>query len=198
MTLTVGEFSETQTLEVRADPRTAIAQAEFDEQFDFLRQVGETIEQMAERFGTLRSAREQVNGLKGRAGDAGLDSASVIQVEEAADSLVAELTGVGEDIQQNKSTSFYGPLEYPGRLTAQLAYVYGVAAGSFGGTVDSRPTDGSRERFDELRAEVDAVLGRLQVIFDSDLAAFNELNMTPFFSGSVPGIQLNTFSNLSG
>ena len=57
MTLTVGNSSENERLNVLADPRSRIAQAEFDEQFDFLREVGETIEQMAERFGALRGAR---------------------------------------------------------------------------------------------------------------------------------------------
>jgi photosystem II stability/assembly factor-like uncharacterized protein len=174
-TLTVGDFSQSRDIHLRADPRSTVAQADFDAQFEFLRRVGETIEQLGDRTGALGSARTQVQDIKGVIGDAGLSAEDQAQVEEAADSLVNKLTGVQEEIQQTRSKSFYDPLDYPGQLAAQLAYVYSAAAGGFAGPADAPPTDGSVERFEELQAETNEILGRLQEILDTELAAFNEL-----------------------
>ena len=86
------------------------------------------------------------------------------------------LAGVETGMQQNKSKSFYDPLVYPGKLTAQLIYLYGVAGGGgFGGAVNARPTDASYERFEKLQMEANELLQRLQVIFDTDVEAFNRL-----------------------
>jgi hypothetical protein len=174
-TLTVGDFSQSRDIHLRADPRSTVAQADFDAQFEFLRRVGETIEQLGDRTGALGSARTQVQDIKGVIGDAGLSAEDQAQVEEAADSLVNKLTGVQEEIQHTRSKSFYDPLDYPGQLSAQLAYVYSAAAGGFAGPADAPPTDGSVERFEELQAETNEILGRLQEILDTELAAFNEL-----------------------
>ena len=56
-------------------------------------------------------------------------------------------------------------------------FFYGlVAAGGMSTTaVNARPTDASYERFRELQAQADEILNRLQEIFDTDVAAFNEL-----------------------
>ena len=48
-------------------------------------------------------------------------------------------------------------------------------AGGFGGFVNDRPTDQAVDRLEELRVELNAILSRLQTIFEEDVAAFNEL-----------------------
>lgn len=171
-TLEVGEWSQSHLINLRADPRTTVAQAAFDAQFEFLQQVGGAIEELADRTDALSSARTQVGDIKGVLGDAGLSEEDRARVEEAADSIVAGLTGVQEDIQQTQSRSFYDPLDYPGQLVAQMIYVYNAAAGP---PVDAPPTDGSVERFGELQVQSGEILGRLRVILNEDLAAFNDL-----------------------
>jgi hypothetical protein len=174
--LSVGDWSMTQDLEVRADPRLTATQADYDAQFALLGQIGTTIGRLADRVDALLSTREQVNGVKGVVGDAGLDPADLTAVTNAADTIVTKLTTVQEEAQQTKSTSFYDPLDRPGRLAAHLAHLYGlVAGGGMGAAVNGRPTDASYDRFQELQAETDDLLNRLQVVFDTDVAAFNEL-----------------------
>jgi hypothetical protein len=125
-----------------------------------------------------------VNAVKGVVVDAGLDPADLSAVNEAADSIVTKLAGVQEEMQQTQSTSFYDPLDKPGRLAAHLAHLYGlVAGGGMGAAVNSRPTDASYDRYQELRAQADDILVRLQAVFETDVAAFNallqRLNITP-------------------
>jgi hypothetical protein len=174
-TLTVGDVSQTRELHLRADPRSTVAQVDFDAQFQFLREVGDAMERLADRTEALRSVRAQVEDATGVLEDAGLSEDDQERVQEAADSLVGGLTGVEEEIQQTRSESFYDPLDYPGQLAAQLVYLYSASAGGFAGPVDARPTDGSLERFQDLQIQLNEVLGRLQQILDTDLAAFNEL-----------------------
>lgn len=174
VTLAMGDQIQRQTLTVLPDPRGAVAQADFVAQHEFLRDVGAMIERMADRMDDLRSVREQVTALNALTTEAGLAEADRQRVQDVADSLNAKLGVVESDMQQTRSRSFYDPLDYPGKLTAQLAYLYNTVSGAFG-AVDARPTDQAVERRDELRTEVDGLLARLQSIFEQDLAAFNEL-----------------------
>jgi len=174
VTLSVNGQEQAQTLEVLPDPRSVVPQTDFVAQHEFLKRLGATIEELADRMDDLRSVRTQGAGLAELAAEGGISEEDVARVEAAADSLAGKLTLVEEDIQQTKSKSFYDPLDYPGRLTAELAFLYNTVAGGFG-AVDARPTDQAVARMDELQSRVDDVLGRLQTIFDTDLADFNEL-----------------------
>jgi photosystem II stability/assembly factor-like uncharacterized protein len=175
VTLDAAGEVHTGTLELRPDPRVDTPAADYVAQHRFLQDLGTIIDQVADRTDDLRSVRQQSGALAGLAGDAGLDEADVARVREAADSLGGKLTGVEGQVQQTKSKSFYDPLDYPGRLAAELAFLYNTAAGGFGGTVNARPTDQAVARLEELRVEANGILSRLEVIFEEDLAAFNEL-----------------------
>jgi len=174
VTLSVGGETHTRTLEVLRDPRSDVPVADFIAQHQFLEELGGIIEDVADRMDDLRSVRTQAQGLATLASDAGLSAEDVQRVGAAADSLKGKLTGVEEEMQQTKSKSFYDPLDYPGKLEAELAFLYNTVAGGFG-AVDARPTDQAVARLGELRAQVQDVVGRLQRIFDTDLAGFNEL-----------------------
>jgi len=174
VTLRVGDDVQTQTLRVLPDPRSSVSRADYVAQFDFLKDLGATIEGLADRMDDLRSVRTQSKDLAALAAEAGLSDEDEARVKAAADSLGGKLTGLEEEIQQTKSKSFYDPLDYPGRLTAELAYLYNTVAGTVG-TVDAPPTDQAVSRLGELRPQVDDVERRLQAVFDEDLARFNDL-----------------------
>jgi hypothetical protein len=173
--LEVAGESRTRTLELLPDPRLDVPAADYVAQHQFLQDLGAIIDEVADRTDDLRSVRQQAQALAGLAAQAGLEADDVTTVRAAADSLNGKLTGVEEDIQQTRSKSFYDPLDYPGKLAAELAFLYNTVAGGFGGIVNARPTDQAAGRLEELRAEANGVMGRLQLILDEDLAAFNEL-----------------------
>lgn len=174
-TLDVAGSVTRQTFEVLPDPRLDVPVSAYVAQHDFLEDLGALIDEVADRTDDLRSVREQATGLAGLADAAGLAEEDATRLRTAADSLAGKLTTVEQEIQQTRSRSFYDPLNFPGKLAAELAFLYNTVAGGFGGAVNDRPTDQAVARLEELRVEVRGVLGRLQAIFDEDLAAFNEL-----------------------
>ncbi len=89
---------------------------------------------------------------------------------EAADALSEKLMAVEEKLTQTKSTSRQDPINYPGQLDNQLVYLYGSIEEQ-----DDKPTDSARTRFTYLSKELDALLGQLREVVDSDVPAFNDL-----------------------
>ncbi|MGI9627829.1 MAG: WD40/YVTN/BNR-like repeat-containing protein, partial [Longimicrobiales bacterium] len=176
VTLTVNdEAVDTKTFEVLPDPRVPTTQADYVAQHEFLKDLGQIINRVSDRADDLLSVRAQVEGLVKLSGEAGLSDEDVGRVKSAADSLTGNLTGLQEEIQQTDNRSFYDPLDNPGKLAAELAFLYNTVAGSLAGAVNDRPTDQAVERLGELRGVVGDVIGRLDSVLDEDLSAFNDL-----------------------
>ncbi|MDH3223781.1 MAG: glycosyl hydrolase, partial [Gemmatimonadota bacterium] len=176
VTLTVdGESVGTQTFEVLPDPRTDTPRADYLAQHQFLQDLGGIIDRLADQTADLVSVRGQVETLSGLTDEAGLSEGDQARVNEAADSLTTKLTGLQEEIQQTDNRSFYDPLDNPGKLAAELAFLYNTVAGGLAGIINAGPTDQAVDRLEELRGTVADVLGRLDMVFDEDLSAFNEL-----------------------
>jgi photosystem II stability/assembly factor-like uncharacterized protein len=175
VTLDVDGDTQSQPLRLLPDPRSNLDLVAFQQQDQFLEDLGGLIERLAERQDELNSVRSQVQGVAGVAAGADLAAEDLERVQASAADIGEKLTGVEEEVRQTRSRSFYDPLDYPGKLAADLAYLYNTAAGGFGGATDAPPTDAALERMEELRAEANRILGDLQVILDSDLAEFNEL-----------------------
>jgi len=176
VTLTVGEGEpQSRTFQVLPDPRSDATPADLVAQHRFLQDLGSIIDRLAERTGDLTSVRGQVERIAELSGEAGLAEEEEERVRAAADSLTGDLAAVRDEIQQTANSSFYDPLENPGKLAAELAFLYNTVAGGFAGTANDRPTDQAGERLEELRVETEGLLRRLQTIFEEDLEAFNEL-----------------------
>ena len=100
--------------------------------------------------------------------------ATAAEVKEAAAAIAEKLTAVEDALVQTKSRSFEDPLNYPGKIYAQLAHLQDSVNGSFGALLDARPTNGARQRFADLQAQIEAVYADLQQILHADIPAFNE------------------------
>ncbi|NNM34917.1 MAG: hypothetical protein HKO53_17700, partial [Gemmatimonadetes bacterium] len=170
-----GEVVGSESFEVRPDPRVPTPVADYVAQHRFLEDLGGIIDRLSDQTGDLMSARAQVEALTGLTDEAGLSEDDQAQVQAAADSLTGKLTGLQEEIQQTDNRSFYDPLDNPGKLAAELAFLYNTVAGGLAGIVQSGPTDQAVDRLEELRGTVADVLGRLDQVLDEDLSAFNEL-----------------------
>jgi photosystem II stability/assembly factor-like uncharacterized protein len=171
--LGVGDATQTRTLTVLADPRlTDVTQADYDEQLRFGLTVRDTISHIYDRLRMLGSVRDQLKSIKERAKEAGYPES----ISSAADSIVATLTAVEEELRQVKNQSGQDMLRFPPKLDTQFltlySYVTGVDNYGFGGP-EGRPTQGAYQRFEDLNVRWREISGRLDAVLATDVPAFN-------------------------
>ena len=177
--LTAGETTQTQTFEILPDPRGSASIEEMQAQLDFLQGVGERIQTMSEAVEDLRSVRKQAQDAGKRvaevagaaAAEGGEPSEQARKVAETVESLVGKLSGIEQEFLQTKSRSFEDPLNYPGKMTAQLANLYTVVNSGN----DAPPTAASVGRLADLDAELEEIYTRLDKIIEEEVANLNVL-----------------------
>jgi photosystem II stability/assembly factor-like uncharacterized protein len=163
--VSAGEWSMTQPLALLKDPRVQTTQLEFEEQFELMLKMRDSLNEIYDGVRIVREVRRQAKDLIGTHRQACRD---VGGLEKAAASLFEKLTKIEEELMQPKNTADQDTENFPSKLDNQLAYVYMKLD-----STDNRPTDGQKERFQDLEREKAALLTQLQFIIDTDLAAFN-------------------------
>ena len=162
--LTMGDWSQTRTIELRKDPRLEVTDEELRSQYELAREVWASLTETHRAVRRIRAVREQAEALATRLD--GTDDGPV--VSESAAALTTRLEAIEERLVQARARSSQDVLNYPARLDAQLLALLGAVAGA-----DAPPTAGSAERYDDLRAELDLHLAELQAVLDTELAAFD-------------------------
>ncbi len=155
--LTVGEWSHTEPLEVKKDPRLETTQAEFQEQFDLLVQVRDKITETQQAVTRIMAERERLNDVAERSTNP--------EVKRHAESISERLSTA----ERNLCITGHGSDEafYPG-MTQRLAVLYSVIAAS-----DHKPIDSAYERFEELKNALSVYLNEVEEIFEVDITDFN-------------------------
>jgi hypothetical protein len=165
--LTVGEECLTQPFEVLKDPRWEhISVADLQEQFDLQVEAGKAFTQSHDLIKDVREIRTQVKDISSRADKAGYSE----DVKKAAEELSKNLTVLEEELIQTKNESGQDPINYQVKLDNQLAYVYSSASSQ-----DSKPNRSIRERFEELKAQLDKAAETFQALEAGDLKDFEKL-----------------------
>ncbi|MGD2122822.1 MAG: glycosyl hydrolase [Gemmatimonadota bacterium] len=163
--LTVGDWSTTEPLTVRQDPRLPhVSEAQLVELRDLGFRIQERISEAYQALETIASVREQAQALAERAGEGGFGE----ELETMADSMVENLEVIEEKLYQTKAESGQDMINFPPQLSNQITYLYGRLAQAYG-----PPTAQERARLAELEEELAMLRGALQAVLDSDLAAFN-------------------------
>jgi photosystem II stability/assembly factor-like uncharacterized protein len=163
--LIVGSDTTSRSFDVKPDPRwRGVTHQDLVEQFELAVAMRDTLNHVYGRIDALRSARGQVKAAEKRAKDAGVD------VTARADSLVDDMTALEKDLIQTQNRSGQDPIRFPPQFDNQVAAVYGNVAGP-----DAKPTDGARERWNDLLSQWSGLRDRLGKVLDTDLGAFNQL-----------------------
>ena len=92
------------------------------------------------------------------------------EAEQLASELSDKLTEIEGQLTQPRSESRQDPINFPPMLDNQIAYVLSYVAAA-----STRPTDGARIRFEDLKKEHALLSGDLASVLKNELAAFNEL-----------------------
>jgi len=160
--LTVGEWSDTATIEVVQDPRTDVSQEAMVEQYELASAIWKELTRSHEAIGRIRDLRAQLEEIAGRNdGEA---------ITEKAEALVEALTAIEEKLHQTKAESSQDILNFPPQIDNQLLYLQGIVESTVGA-----PSEGMRVRFDELQAELDGMVGELDAIIVDQLPELERL-----------------------
>lgn len=169
----VGEEALTQKWEWKIDPRIDSSVGELKEQFNLLVQIRDKLDEVNRAIIKLRSLRKQLEDfilkLQTKSEESRELTSELKGHISMATRILNDLKEVEEVLIQPKSQAPQDPLNYPIRLDNRLAALASVVAG-----VDSRPTDQSYELFQELKAEAERELARLERILKEQVGAFNQ------------------------
>ncbi len=168
-----GKVISTEGFVVKADPRLATTQEEFQKQFDFLSKTRAKVSATHEAIAEIRDLRNQLETLSARLKPEQKD------VKDKAAEIMKNLTAVEEELIQTKIRSGQDALNFPIKLNNKLA-----ALGSSVDSADYPPTNQAYVVYDDLVGKIDAQLARLAEIKSKDIAAFNKM----FTEKSLPAI----------
>ncbi|MBD0364699.1 MAG: glycosyl hydrolase [Flavisolibacter sp.] len=150
---------------VKANPSYKLSQAEYVQQFAFLKTVQDKFNEVQKAIKDIRLLRSQINDFVSKQGkDIPKD------VKQAADSIVKRLTAVEETLYQTKAKSGQDVLNYPIRLNDKLSGLFDVVnSGNFA------PSRQAQEVYKDLSTKADEQLDRFKAIKEKDIPAFNLL-----------------------
>jgi len=164
--LTVLGKTYTAPLQIEADPRKNVTQADLQKQLDLLLKIRDKVTETDDAINQIRDLREQINAINKRLkGDARAKA-----VADAGKSLDKKMTEVEEALIQTKAKSGQDVLNFPIRLNNHL-----VALGGVVGSAASAPTQQSYEVFDMLAKAVDEQLAKWKSIAATDVKAYDDI-----------------------
>lgn len=162
--LSAGDWSQERSFEVKLDPRLDdVTDRDLLAQEELAAEIHESLNSVYDQLRRVRRVREQVKAGLERATEAGRAEG----LSDRADSLVAALTDLEERITQTKNESGQDPLNFPPKLDARIASVYGYVAGA-----DGRPTQGARDRWEDLQAEWSDLREEIEATVAGEAGAF--------------------------
>jgi photosystem II stability/assembly factor-like uncharacterized protein len=165
VTVAAGDWKQTQSFHILKDPRVAAGDLELQQQFDLMWQIRNKLNELYHGVKVIRSVRQQASDVTSRLASAGKD---VTNLKNQSDVLSGKLNAIEEALMQPRNQADQDTENFPTKLDNQLSYI-----SIFLNDTDSRPTEGQRQRVDDLCKEIDAQLTDLKKILDEDVATFN-------------------------
>jgi hypothetical protein len=169
--LTVDGKTQSQTFEVKKDPRLTTTQEDYAKQVTLALQIRDKLSATNEGVIRIREIRKQLEDYTRRDDK---------RVADAAKALSQKLTAVEEELYQTKNRASEDPLNFPIKLNNKLAHVLGVVEGS-----DNPPTQQSYMVYEDVATRVNGQLKTLDTLMTTDLAAFNKL----IHDANVPAVE---------
>ncbi|MED5560031.1 MAG: hypothetical protein VYE24_06365, partial [Acidobacteriota bacterium] len=166
VTLTIGDWSQSQTIDYLSDPRLDVDQAAYEEQVRFAHEVGFEAKRLYDELGQLRSVKEQATRIGQQLADAGYGD----EATNAARVLNRTLETIEGELTQLQGSSGQDALNFPGRLDNQFNMLYGQITGG-----NPPVQGGAYERWEDLRPELQPLIDQIRAIYAADLEEFNRL-----------------------
>ncbi len=165
--LSAGDWSQTRSLKIELNPNSRATVADLQKQDQLLAKIAAKIDELFDGLTRLREIKLQAKGIVERMSKAGIEDNAVT---EESEELTGKLTAIEVELTQVKSKSGQDPINFPPMIDNQFTSLYG-----FVNSGDFQPTAGAYERFEDLKPQLDDLLGQLQQVIRTDLTAFNDL-----------------------
>jgi hypothetical protein len=161
--VTADGVSETVGFEVILDPRVkGVTQADLEEQFRLASQIRDKTSAANDAVIEIRDVRKKLE-------DA-LEGTANAELQQRGRDFIEKISEVERDLYQVKNQSGQDPLNFPIRLNNRLAALQRSVE-----TGDAKPTDGAHEVFQELTAELEGHLAKLDGLLGQELSGINQL-----------------------
>jgi photosystem II stability/assembly factor-like uncharacterized protein len=178
--LKVGDQAYTEVFQIQKDPHVATTQEDLQTQFELLLTIRDRISETHSTINAIRDIHRQVDEWERRAkGRADHES-----VAASGKQIKKKLAAIEEELLQVKVKKQLDTLDFPMKLSGQLAELSGVVA-----SADAVPTRQSQEVFKELSARLNAQLQQLHELVATDVAAFNKLIRDASMPAIIPATQ---------
>lgn len=158
-----GKVAGTESFTLKADPRIATTQADFQKQYDFLMKTNQKVTETHTAIADIRDLKRQLEEANGRL------KADQKDLKDQAAAIIKKLTAVEEELIQTRIRSSQDALNYPIKLNNKLA---ALTASVDGG--DFAPTNQAYDVYNDLTAKIDAQLANFAKVKAEDIAAFNK------------------------
>ncbi|WP_249067074.1 VPS10 domain-containing protein [Halalkalibaculum roseum] len=164
--LNVGDWSETRSFELHADPRWSATTEELRQTFELATDIADKISSFQHTIEELRSAQNQIQSIAGDIQNR--DYAG--EVQEQANSLADKLKALEEEFINDEIESGQDPIGMERRLSNRMGRLYQVVRGH-----DAQPTGGMMERHADLVEVYEHLMNRYRTLVSEDVKSFNEL-----------------------
>ena len=176
--MTVGDDApQVQRFALKNDPRTSATAADLVAQFEFLIQIRDKTSEANNAVRTVRNVRAQIEERV----------ASAPRLRRNANTLLASMAAVEQEVYQVKNQSNQDPLNFPIKINNKIAALNGVVASG-----PYAPTAQSIAVFEELSAMLKVQTDRLERILKEDLERFNRQVRAAGQAVIVPSTDLPT------
>jgi hypothetical protein len=142
--------------------------------------IRDRVSEVHNAISTIRNIRRQVEEWERRTKGQEVHKSVLASGKQ----LKEKLSAIEEELFQVKAKDQLDVLDFPMRLSAQIAALSGVVA-----SADTAPTSQVKQVFEDLSARLAQQLDRLHELIDTDVAAFNKLIREAGVAAIIPSQQ---------
>ena len=164
--LTVGDQVYSQHFQIHKNPHIHTSQRQLQEQFALLLAIRDKISELHTAINTMRAIRRQIDEWQQRAKGQPVYEA----LEKQGKTIKQQLTPIEDELFQSKAKDQLDTLDYPMKLSAQLASLAEVV-----GSAATPPTRQAEQVFDEFSNRLATQVAKLQEVVNTSVADFNAL-----------------------
>lgn len=164
VSLNVSGDEQSQPFTILADPRAESTLADMEKQFQFIKDVNETMDKAHKSIKKIRNINGQLSAFQKQY----KDDKNVKDLVEKAKALEEQLSNIEKELYQTKNRSGQDPLNFPIKLTNKLGHLNSLL--SMG---DFAPTDQDIAVKNELTAKIEKQLSEFNTILNDEVKAFN-------------------------